>query len=167
MKIGRGTLLLILTIAVVGLYNAFFDFSGAAAMQDASGLIQVPSQFSVVVTGDRLETLLQARRLRLFARINHAQNAAQVGKELPATELLIFGNPNVGTPLMQCNRTVAIDLPQKALIWEDDAGQVWLAYNDPHYLLQRHGLSGCETNIERISQVLRDLATAATQDAAS
>jgi uncharacterized protein (DUF302 family) len=149
---------------VLGLYNSFFELLGVSAMEDSAGLVQVPSAFSVAVTGDRLETLLEARRLRLFARINHAQNAAQVGKDLPDTELLIFGNPVVGTPLMQCNRTVAIDLPQKALIWEDEAQQVWLAYNDPHYLLQRHGLSGCETNIERISQVLNDLAMAATQD---
>lgn len=127
-----------------------------------STMIQLPSQFSVSETGDRFEEALQQRQLNLFARIDHAQNAASVGKELRATQLLIFGNPNVGTPLMQCNQTVAIDLPQKALIWQDASDQVWFAYNDPEYLMERHSLTGCESVIERISGVLNELAIAAT-----
>lgn len=137
---------------------------GAAEIEATNGIIQVPSQFSVSETGDRFEAILQEKGLTLFSRIDHAQNAASVEKTLPATQLIIFGNPNVGTPLMQCSRTVAIDLPQKVLIWLDQSEQVWLAYNDPNYLLQRHTLAGCEELIERIDQILSNLATAATQD---
>jgi uncharacterized protein (DUF302 family) len=136
----------------------------AAEMTNSShGLVQLTSEFSVAETGDRLETLLTERQLNVFARIDHAQNAASVGKELRDTLLFIFGNPNVGTPLMQCNQSVAIDLPQKMLIWQDESDQVRLAYNDPQYLMARHDLAGCEMVIDRISQVLADLATQATQ----
>lgn len=135
-----------------------------AEMADApSGLVQLTSNYSVAETGDRLAALLEERRLNLFARIDHAQNAASVGKDLRATQLFIFGNPSVGTPLMQCSQTVAIDLPQKMLIWQDESGQVQLAYNDPAYLMERHTLTGCEPVIERIGQVLDDLAQRATQ----
>ena len=127
------------------------------------GLVQLTSNFSVAETGDRLVTLLEERRLNLFARIDHAQNAASVGKDLRDTQLFIFGNPNVGTPLMQCNQSVGIDLPQKMLIWQDESNQVHLAYNDPHYLMDRHALNDCKPIIERISQVLDDLAQRATQ----
>ncbi|MBE7383649.1 MAG: DUF302 domain-containing protein [Leptolyngbya sp. SIO1E4] len=136
-----------------------------AEIEDApNGLVQMPSQFTVAETGDRFEALLQDRMLTLFSRIDHAQNAASVDKELRDTQLLIFGNPNAGTPLMQCSQTVAIDLPQKALIWQDDSEQVWLAYNDPAYLMSRHRLTECEPVVERVSQILNELAVAATQD---
>jgi len=130
----------------------------------ASGLVTMPSQFSVQQTGDRFERILQDRGLTLFARIDHAQNAASVDQRLRETQLFIFGNPNVGTPLMQCSQTVAIDLPQKALIWQDETDRVWFAFNDPQYLMTRHDLTGCEPNLERIGQVLHGLAIAATQD---
>jgi len=76
--------------------------------------------------------------------------------------LLIFGNPKIGTPLMQCNPNVAIDLPQKALVWEDDSGRVWLAYNDPKYLALRHDLRGCEEVLAKVSAALANFAAAAT-----
>lgn len=164
MKIFRRSLLLTLTIACLCFWATWASSPSMADMDETpNGLIQLPSQFSVVETGDRFESALQQRRLTLFARIDHAQNAASVDKELRATQLLIFGNPNVGTPLMQCNQTAAIDLPQKALVWQDESGQVWLAYNDPEYLMERHSLTGCESVIERVSGVLDELATAATQ----
>ena len=81
---------------------------------------------------------------------------------MAATELIIFGNPKVGSPLMQCNRTVGIDLPQKALIWQDDNGQVWLSYNNPRYLARRHGLSECTQVIEKVDKALSSFAKAAT-----
>jgi uncharacterized protein (DUF302 family) len=127
------------------------------------GLVQLTSDFSVAETGDRLAALLEERRLSVFARIDHAQNAASVGKDLRPTQLFIFGNPNVGTPLMQCNQSVGIDLPQKILIWQDESEHVHLAYNDPDYLLERHSLTDCKAVVERISQVLDDLAKRATQ----
>jgi uncharacterized protein (DUF302 family) len=130
----------------------------------ANGLVQVTSNFAVAETGDRLEALLAERQFTLFARIDHAENAASVDKELRDTELFIFGNPNVGTLLMQCNQSVAIDLPQKILIWEDESGQTWLAYNDPAYLMARHSLSECGPVSDRISQVLADIARLTTQE---
>ncbi|MEO0378542.1 MAG: DUF302 domain-containing protein [Cyanobacteria bacterium P01_A01_bin.17] len=134
-----------------------------AQMGIPDGMIRVASNFTVAETSDRLEALFEERRLTVMARVDHAQNAASVGKELGPTELFIFGNPAAGTPLMQCSQTVAIDLPQKMLIWQNEAGQVWLAYNDPYYLMERHGIDECEMVIERISQVLEDIAGRATQ----
>ncbi|MDA0267202.1 MAG: DUF302 domain-containing protein [Cyanobacteria bacterium] len=144
MKILRRIVLLACAIACFGIV-AFSHSPGRADMYGAgNGLVQVPTQFDVAETGDRFETVLQAQGLTLMARIDHAQNAAAVDKELRDTQVLIFGNPNVGTPLMQCSRTIGIDLPQKALIWQDEAEQVWLAYNDPQYLMARHSLTGCD-----------------------
>ncbi len=81
--------------------------------------------------------------MTIFARVDHAAGAAKIGKTLRATEVLIFGNPQGGTPFMECSQTVGIDLPLKALVWEDASGQVWLGYNDPAFLAQRHGVPQC------------------------
>lgn len=80
--------------------------------------------------------------MTVFTRIDHSAGAKKVDKELRPTELVIFGNPKVGTPLMQCVQTVAIDLPQKMLIWQDEAGTTWLSYNNPSYLAKRHHIRG-------------------------
>ena len=95
-----------------------------------------------------LEAALEENGLLTVAVVDHSANAANAGLELPPTRLVIFGNPNVGTPLMQSERTVAIDLPQKMLIYEDEAGDVYAAYNDPQYLAQRHGLNGCRRAVD-------------------
>lgn len=133
--------------------------TGAAAQ---SGLRNVESKHDVATTADRLEAVLRDKGMNVFARIDHAAGARKAGKELPPTELLIFGNPNVGTPLMQCARSVAIDLPQKALIWRDADGKVWLTYNDPEYLAQRHGTGECNGVIKKVSGALANFAKAAT-----
>jgi uncharacterized protein (DUF302 family) len=127
-----------------------------------NGLIDVKSSYTVSKTADRLETVLKAKGMTIFARINHSEGAKKAGIELSATELIIFGNPKVGSPLMQCNRTVGIDLPQKALIWQDGNGQVWLSYNDPLYLANRHGLSECMQVIKKVEKALSSFAKAAT-----
>jgi uncharacterized protein (DUF302 family) len=101
--------------------------------------------------------------MTVFIRINHAEGAQKVGKKLRPTELVVFGNPKVGTPLMQCSQSVAIDLPQKALIWEDEAGLVWLSYNDPRYLAKRHGITECVNVIKKIEKALSNFAHAATR----
>ena len=88
----------------------------------------------------RLEELLEQKGVALFARIDHSGEAAKVGLEMRPTKLLIFGSPKAGTPLMQASPAVAIDLPLKALFWQDAEGKVWLTYNDPAYLKQRHGV---------------------------
>jgi uncharacterized protein (DUF302 family) len=127
-----------------------------------SGLISVSSPASVSATADRLERVLGERGLRVFMRLDHAEGAQRMGEELRATELVIFGSPAVGTALMQCAQTVGIDLPLKALIWEDEAGEVWLTYNDPRYLARRHQVEGCDAVIARVAGALRGIAEAAT-----
>ncbi len=127
-----------------------------------NGLISVKSSHDVEVTADRLEKILHQKGMNVFLRINHAAGAQTVGETLRPTELIIFGNPKVGTPLMQCNQSIAIDLPQKALIWQDEKGLVWLSYNDPNYLAQRHGLTGCAEVIKKVEKALGSFAAAAT-----
>lgn len=109
----------------------------------ADGLISVQSPHSPRGTMDRLEALLKRKGMTIFARIDHAAGAVKVGKTLRATEVLIFGNPQGGTPFMECSQTVGIDLPLKALVWEDATGRVWLSYNDPAFLARRHGVARC------------------------
>ena len=109
----------------------------------ADGLFAEKSTFTVKETMDRFEENAKQRGLNIFARIDHAAGAAKVGKTLRPTEVLIFGNPQGGTPFMECAQTVGIDLPLKALVWEDSQGQVWLGYNDPAFLAQRHGVVQC------------------------
>ena len=106
-----------------------------------NGLITLASQHAVKATIDRLETAAKAKGLTIFARVDHAAGATSVGMPLRPTELLIFGNARGGTPLMQLAQTIGIDLPLKALAWEDAAGKTWLSYNDPAWLAARHGLA--------------------------
>lgn len=137
----------------------FFIVSTAVA---GNGLISVKSSHTAKATADRLENVLKQKGMTVFIRINHTAGAQKIGEKLRPTELVVFGNPKVGTPLMQCNQSVAIDLPQKALIWKDDEGQVWLSYNDPNYLAQRHGLAGCADVIKKVEKALGNFAKAAT-----
>ena len=137
----------------------FFLASSATA---GNGLISVKSSYDVEVTADRFESILKQKGMTVFIRINHAAGAQKAGEKLRPTELVVFGNPKVGTPLMQCRQSVAIDLPQKALIWQDDTGQVWLTYNDPSYLAQRHGLGECADVIQKVKKALSNFAKAAT-----
>ncbi len=123
----------------------------------------VASAHSVKDTADKFAQLVEAKGLTLFARIDHTANAKGVGLELAPTELVLFGNPNVGTKLMQCAPTVAIDLPQKALVWEDADGHVKLAYNTPTHLKDVHSIEGCDPVIEKITILLAGLAAAATE----
>jgi uncharacterized protein (DUF302 family) len=126
------------------------------------GLIVRESSVGVAETLDRLEATLEENGLVVVARVDHAANASGVGAELPPTQLLIFGNPALGTPLMQTARTIGIDLPQKFLAWEDANGQVYLAYNDPVYLAERHGLDAEDETIQQIADALAMLAEGAT-----
>lgn len=128
----------------------------------ADGVVSVKSAHSVADTADKLEAVLNDKGMTVFIRIDHAAGAAKVGAELRPTQLVVFGNPKVGTPLMQCSQSVALDLPQKALIWEDAEGQVWLSYNDPAYLDARHALGDCAAVLEKVSKALGNFAKAAT-----
>ena len=126
------------------------------------GMINVASAHSVATTADRLVQALQRKGMTVFERINHAAGAEKVGQKLPPTELVIFGNPKVGTPLMLCSRSIAIDLPQKALIWQDYSGEVWLSYNDPSFLALRHDTRGCDAVLKKVGNALQNFARAAT-----
>lgn len=126
----------------------------------ADGLIAIKSPHGAKETLNRFEDLAKQRGLIVFARIDHAAGAARVGKTLRPTEVLIFGNPPGGTPLMECAQSAGIDLPLKALVWEDASAQVWLGYNDPAFLAQRHGVPQCPV-VENLRKVLSSLTEAA------
>ena len=126
----------------------------------ADGLIAVKSPHSAKATMDKFEEIVKQRGLNVFARVDHAAGAAKIGKTLRPTEVLIFGNPQGGTPFMECAQSVGIDLPLKALVWEDASAQVWLGYNDPAFLAQRHGVPQCPV-AENLRKALAGLADAA------
>ena len=123
----------------------------------AEGLIELKSAHRPRETMDRLEAIVKQKGLNVFARIDHAAGAMKIGKTLRPTELLIFGNPQGGTPLMECAQSAGIDLPLKALVWEDGAGQVWLGYNDPAFLAARHGAAQCAV-VENLRKALAGFA---------
>jgi uncharacterized protein (DUF302 family) len=133
--------------------------TGSLAQTQADGLLTVASPHSATVTMTRLEAVVKERGLNVFARIDHAAGAAKVDKTLRPTELLIFGNPQGGTPLMECAQTAGIDLPLKALVWQDAAGKVMLSYNDPEYLAKRHGATSCPA-VENLKKALGGIAQA-------
>ncbi|MBB1438847.1 DUF302 domain-containing protein [Shewanella sp. SG41-4] len=125
-------------------------------------LITLQSHYSAKETADRFESIIKDKGFTVFARIDHQKNAAGVNLTLRPTEVIIFGNPNIGTQLMLCNQLVAIDLPQKVLISEDADNKVWLSYNNPQYIKQRHSITGCDEVINKISGALNTLSNAAT-----
>lgn len=123
----------------------------------ADGLVPVKSPHSVKETLDRFESAAKARGLNVFLRVDHAAGAQKIGKSLRPTELLVFGNPQGGTPLMECAQSAGIDLPLKALAWQDETGQVWLGYNDPQFLADRHGGKECGTVVHNLRKALAGL----------
>ncbi|MGH7117801.1 MAG: DUF302 domain-containing protein [Acetobacteraceae bacterium] len=123
------------------------------------GMVALSSGFGPKETMERLAAAVTSRGMTIFARVDHAGAAAKVGLELPPTEVLIFGNPKVGTPLMQAAQTIAIDLPLRALVWEDGNGQTWLAYNDPTWLAKRHGADrGTARTLDGMADALMQIA---------
>ncbi len=104
------------------------------------GIIDKPSNHSVVQTVETLKNILQSKGVTLFAQVDHSGEAEKVGMKMRPTKLLIFGSPKAGTPLMLAAPSIAIDLPLKILVWEDRQGKVWVSYNSPNYLKERHGL---------------------------
>ena len=122
------------------------------------GLTSIESTFGPKETMDRLEAEIHQKGMNVFARIDHAAGAAYVGLALAPTELIIFGNPRGGTPLMQSVQTVGIDLPLKALVWQDAANKTWLSYNEPSWIAQRHGVAGAESTIDKMADLLSAIA---------
>jgi len=129
----------------------------------ADGLITLQSAYGSKDTMDRLEAGVKAKGLTVFAHIDHAAGAAEVGLPLRPTAVLIFGNAKGGTPLMQAGETVGIDLPLKALVWQDATGKTWLSYNDPAWIAKRHGLGHeADAVVGAMTSVLDALARSAT-----
>ena len=133
------------------------------AVNAADGVINVKSKHSVAATADKLETILKSKGMTIFNRVKHSDAAQSVGIEIAPTELIIFGNPKVGSPLMKCAPTVALDLPQKALIWQDLSKRVWITYNDPAYLKQRHNIEDCDKVLAKVTGALAKLTGAAAK----
>jgi uncharacterized protein (DUF302 family) len=129
-------------------------------MSTANGIIDKPGNHSVDETAEKLRAISRAKGIALFALIDHSGEAAKVGMKMRPTKLLIFGNPKAGTPLMQASPSIAIDLPLKILIWEDAAGKVWVSYNSPTYVRERHHLP---EELERNIAVVDTLAAEAAK----
>ncbi|MCK4742751.1 MAG: DUF302 domain-containing protein [Sulfuriflexus sp.] len=130
---------------------------------NVDGLKTIESNHNVATTADRLDNILKEKGMNVFARVNHAADAEKIGEMLRPTELIIFGNPQTGTPLMQSEQTVAIDLPQKMLVWQDADGMVSISYNAPDYLAQRHHINGCDELINKINTALDNIARQAAE----
>jgi uncharacterized protein (DUF302 family) len=126
-------------------------------------LVTLQSAHTATDTVSRLKTLLAQKGIEVFAHIDHAAGGREVGLPLRPTELLIFGNPRAGTPLMQGRQTIGLDLPLRVLVWEDEAGKVWLTYRRVQDLARRHGLSGHDDAVEALDQGLAGLVHAATK----
>lgn len=135
----------------------------AAFVQADPGLVSLASRFSVEETADRFVAAVEKAGLKIFARIDHAAGAAGVGMSLRPTRLILFGSPKVGTALMTSDQRAGIDLPLKALAWEDEQGRVWLSYNSPDQLLGRFGIRNREAVKVKISEALARFSKAATQ----
>lgn len=149
-----------ITENAAGNMPALSDSSGTA--DEGEGLVSVQSANSVGVTYEKLEEAIEDNdQLSILAELDHQENAASVGLDLRPTRLLVFGNPNLGTPLMQNRQTTAIDLPQKFLVYEDAGGSVFIVYNDPEYLADRHDIDGNSEQLDNISNALQNLANSA------
>jgi len=131
---------------------------------DNNGLIATVSPYDVSETSDRLESIIKDKDLTIFNHIDHSVNAANAELELNPTQVIIFGNPKVGTPLMQCSPTSAIDLPQKILIYQDANNQTQIVYNDPQYLQQRHNITDCDSVLKKISGALEGIVKEAVKN---
>jgi len=150
--IQTGLALFLLCISVIG--------------QADDGLVVKPSVYSVAETLDRFEAVIKKKGITLFARINHAQGAKGVGISLEPVELIIFGTPKLGAPLMASQPKAAIDLPLKAIAWQDKEGKVWLAYNTPDYIAKRHAINDQQAVIKKMTGAINkfsDFATKASQ----
>jgi uncharacterized protein (DUF302 family) len=133
--------------------------------RSVEGLTTIASSHNPEETINRLEAEIGAKGMTVFARIDHAAGAAEVGLTLAPTELIVFGNARGGTPLMQSVQTVGIDLPLKALVWKDATGKTWLSYNEPSWIARRHGVADAEQVVRKMAAALSAMArTAASPD---
>ncbi len=136
-------------------------FCATASADPVAGLIKKKSPHSVTQTLDRLEKVLKDKGFTIAVRWDHGAGAKKAGIELRPTQLLVFGNPKVGSHFFTSNQTAGIDLPMKALAWQDEKGQVWLAYNDPAYIAERHGITDRAEIVKKMSGALKKFTDAA------
>ena len=148
--------------------NILNSSNNSAAIKDMTnsvdgkkGLVTLQSNHSVKDTADKLVSIIESKGMKVFARVDHQKNAQGIDLTLRPTQVIMFGNPKAGTPLMNCEQSVAIDLPQKILISEDADKKVWLSYNHPEYLKDRHNMKGCDTEIANIAKALNSVSKAA------
>jgi len=146
---------------IISLLALSFFASGYANATES--LISIESQHSAKQTADKFASIVEKKGLTLFARIDHQKNAAGANLALRETEVIIFGNPKVGTPVMQCSQQAAIDFPQKVLVWTDAENKTWLSYNNPEYIKERHNIKGCDKILTKIAGVLSALSNAASK----
>jgi len=132
-------------------------------VQAGEGLVTVKSNHDVKTTADKLVAKLKEKGMTVFIRVDHTAGAAGVGIKMRPTEVVIFGNPKLGSLLINCAQTTGIDLPMKALIFQTESGEVKLSYNAPAYLKNRHHIKGCEKPLAKITGALANFAKAATQ----
>lgn len=151
------------TLSCIALALFLATTSAVAEGLVTEGLVTKQSAHGVKETIDRLESIVKDKGLTVFVRVDHSAGAATAGMELRPTELLVFGNPKTGTPLMQSSQRVGIDLPLKALAWEDAEGTVWLTYNDPSYVALRHGVTDRDELVAKIQSALNQLTDKAVE----
>jgi uncharacterized protein (DUF302 family) len=153
---------------IITVFISQLAIAGEHAMKDKegmhgnNGLVTIPSAYSVKVTLDRLENILRAKKINIVTRWAHHEKAENVGIKLRPTELLLFGNPKLGSHMFTSQQTSGIDLPMKALAWEDAKGKVWLTYNDPAYIAKRHGINDRDEVIKKMTNALKKLTNKAT-----
>lgn len=158
-----GNALSMLATGAAGSDDLAVTIGDASGVQPGEGLVTTRSAHGPEETFERLEAAVEGNEnLSVIASLDHQENAESVGMDLRPTKLLVFGNPEAGTPLMQSAQTTGIDLPQKALVYEDASGETFLAYNDPYYLAERHGIEGADQQLAAISTALEGLAAEAT-----
>jgi uncharacterized protein (DUF302 family) len=141
----------------VWLVLCLVGFSLVVAQSEIEGLISTPSNYSVTETIDRVAAVVEAKGFTIVARVDHSAAASKVEMTLPPTEVLIFGNPKGGTPLMMCQQALGLELPLKVLAWEQASGDVLLSYNDPQFLASRYGATGCDEVVANISNALQGI----------
>lgn len=135
----------------------------SSSLQAGEGVIRLASEYTVQETADRLVSVIESKGARVFLRVDHAAGAKSVGRKLNNTELVVFGNPKLGSALMACSQDMGIDLPMKVLITQDDTGKTWLSYNDVAYLAKRHEVSGCDGPVNKANAVLQGITAKAIQ----
>ena len=138
-------------------------YSGTAARADNAGIVVVPSNHSVSKTADKLASVLTSKGITVFARVDHAAGAQKVGKSLRPTQLIIFGNPKLGTPLMESNQKIGLDLPLKALVYQAADSKTYISYNDPSYLAKRHGIGDRDKVFAKMTGALKNFTAAAAK----